>query len=131
MISIIISILALTVSISTFVYTIYKDNKESIILRSLKYDCKSNTKNGYIISGTYIATNNSHKNVSIIKVRTYHAGSPIHCEINNTLPINLSAGESCSISIEASSNTSIAPRYFKLIITSAKNKRYDTHSACY
>lgn len=129
-ISITISILALIISLSTFIYTIFKDNKESIILRCLQYKCNSNN-NGYTFSGSYIITNNSHKNVSIIRAYVTYDGLPIHSSVikNNIFPINLSVGESYQIDINPQNSIKkFDAYYFKLNVVSAKNKRYSTIS---
>jgi len=129
-INIAISILALIISLSTFIYTIYKDNKESIILRCLQCKCNSNN-NEYTFSVSYIVINNSHKNVSIIRAYVTYDGLPIHSSVikNNIFPINLSVGESYQIDINSQNNIKeFDASHLKLSVVSAKNKIYSAIS---
>ena len=61
-ISIFVSILSFILSFSVFIYNIYKDNKESVSLVNLEYNCMPNSNEDYYtISGSYLIINNSYK----------------------------------------------------------------------
>lgn len=129
--SLIISILAFAVSLSTFIYTIYKDNKESLVLWCLEYHCISDHENGYITSGKYIVTNNSHKNISVIDAYVVYDGTRISSSLdqNNIFPIVLNAGESYQITIEPQySSTNLEAPLFEVKIISSSQKQYSTKS---
>lgn len=129
--SLIISILAFTVSLFTFIYTIYKDNKESLTLWCLEYNCISYSKDGYMTSGKYIVTNNSHKNVSIIDAYVVYDGTRLSSSLDQSdiFPIVLSAGEACQISIEPQySSIDLQAHLFEVIIITSSQKQYSTRS---
>lgn len=131
-VSITISILALSISLFALIYTIFKDNKESIRLWCLKYKCDSDN-NGYKFSASYIITNYSHKNVSIIMAHVNYAGMPIRTNLYNSdiFPINLSPGESHQINIDPQHcNEKFDAALLELKVFSSKNKIYSIKSIC-
>lgn len=129
-VSIIISILALAISFSTLIYTIYKDNKESIILWCSQFKCTANS-NGYMFSGSYIITNNSHKNISIIRAYILYRGTKIPSALDksNIFPINLNAGQSYPVSVDLQCNMDMYNTpCFELKVVSASQKKYSTNT---
>lgn len=129
--SFIMSVLAFIISLSTFIYTIYKDSKESLSLWCLEYDCISINENDYATSGTYIVTNTSHKTVSIIDAYVVYDGTRISSSLDHSdiFPIVLNAGEAYQISIKPQySSINQQAHLFELKIISSSQKQYSTKS---
>lgn len=128
--SLVISILSFILSFSTFAYNIYKDNKESITLWNLEYHCDSNN-DGYIVSGSYIITNNSHKKVSIVDAYITYDNVRIPSSLDdiNIFPLTLDANTSCQLSIEPKyASYYLEPSLFKINVISSKQKHYSVES---
>lgn len=130
-ISLVLSILSFLISLSTFAYNIYKDNKEAVALSCFEYCCVSDNNNGYIVSGTYIINNFSHKNISIIDIYFTYNGTKLNSYLNasSIIPIKLNAGESYKISLDPQyASYRFDPQLFELHVISSAQKKYSVKS---
>lgn len=134
-ISIFVSILSFILSFSVFIYNIYKDNKESVSLVNLEYNCMPNSNEDYYtISGSYLIINNSYKKISIIDAYVTYDGTRITSSLDDLhiFPIILDSNESYIVPIGPEyASYYLEPSLFKINIITSKQKTYSIGSTLF